>query len=70
MKTTPVMLTLDKTRHLGAILLLILCSSHALAQKITSDFDKATDFTTFKTYAWAPGTASAWWTWWRTGGLA
>jgi hypothetical protein len=58
MKTTPVMLALDKTRNLAAILLLTLCSAHAFAQKITSDFDKATDFSTFKTYAWAPGTAS------------
>jgi hypothetical protein len=51
------MLTLDKTR-LAGILLLTLCSAHVFAQKITSDFDKATEFSTFKTYAWAPGTAS------------
>ena len=56
-KTKPVMLTLDKTR-LAGVLLLTLCSAHLFAQKITSDFDKATDFSKLKTYAWAPGTAS------------
>src|SRR5215467_2196811 len=57
MKTTPAMLPLGKTR-LALVLLLTLSSDHLLAQKITSDFDKATDFSTFKTYAWTPGTAS------------
>jgi hypothetical protein len=37
---------------------LILCVSPAVvAQKITSDYDKATDFSSFKTYAWGEGTS-------------
>ena len=47
------------TRRQGVIVLLFtLCASPAvLAQKVTSDHDKATDFSSLKTYAWGEGMA-------------
>jgi hypothetical protein len=36
--------------------LLLLAAGSALAQKVSVDFDKAADFSKFKTYAWATGT--------------
>jgi Domain of unknown function (DUF4136) len=43
-------------RCLVAALALLLVPALAMAQKVTYDFDKAADFTTFKTYAMKDGT--------------
>jgi Domain of unknown function (DUF4136) len=43
-------------RSLVAALALLLVPALAMAQKVTFDFDKAADFTTFKTYAMKDGT--------------
>lgn len=41
------------------VVLFALCvSPAAVAQKVTSDYDKTTDFSNFKTYAWGAGTAA------------
>lgn len=46
-----------KPRVIGlAIVLLLVISLPALAQKVTVDYDKAASFTNFKTYAWKEGT--------------
>lgn len=40
------------------VFFLTLCASSAVvAQKVTSDYDKTTDFSSFKTYAWGEGTS-------------
>jgi hypothetical protein len=47
-----------RTRILVAAALLVLAPLCAFAQKVNTDFDPKTDFSTFKTYAWTEGTPS------------
>jgi uncharacterized protein DUF4136 len=42
--------------HKVSLLLVLLLVSSALAQKVTTDFDRSANFSAFKTYAWAEGT--------------
>lgn len=47
---------MQKTRVLAGIAALLLVPSMALAQKVSYDFNKSSDFSTFKTYAQKDGT--------------
>jgi hypothetical protein len=51
------LLYLSSWTRVVIVFLFALCASLAVAQKIKSDYDKATDFSSFKTYAWGEGTS-------------
>jgi hypothetical protein len=47
------------TLGIVAIAVILLASLNGLAQKVTIDFDKGTDFSRLKTYAWIKGTPAS-----------
>jgi len=49
-------ITMKLSRIVMSLCFLLLIAGSALAQKVSVDFDKGTDFTKYKTYAWATGT--------------
>jgi hypothetical protein len=49
-------ITMKLSRIVMSLGFLLLAASSVLAQKVSVDFDKGTDFSKYKTYAWATGT--------------
>ena len=47
------------TLRIVAVAVVLLASLNSLAQKVTIDFDKGTDFSRAKTYAWIKGTPAS-----------
>jgi hypothetical protein len=47
------------TLGIVAVAVVLLASLHGLAQKVTIDFDKGTDFSRSQTYAWIKGTPAS-----------
>lgn len=51
-------ITMKLSRITLSFCLLLLIAGSALAQKVNVDYDKSTDFSKYKTYAWASGTSA------------
>jgi hypothetical protein len=49
----------EHTLRIVAVAVVLLASLNSLAQKVTIDFDKGTDFSRAKTYAWIKGTPAS-----------